>query len=304
MSIKNVSIVGLGALGMLYADHIIRHQGAEAVTFVMDPDRVEKYRDTEYTVNDRVVKFNMVSADQAKPADLLILAVKYTGLASALEVMKTSIDEHTIIMSVMNGISSEEEIAALYGAQRIVYTVAQGMDAMRFGSSLRFTQMGALHIGVAPGTDPSCCAAVRAYFEEIKMPYVYEEDILWRLWFKFMLNVGINQICMVYDTPYGGALDPSTEAYRTLIAAMREVKSIANAKGIALTEADINQCLAVEATLDPQGTPSMGQDRINKKKSEADMFAGKVIALGEELNILVPANRYLYQRVGEIEAAY
>ena len=48
----------------------------------------------------------------------------------------------------------------------------------------------------------------------------------------------------------------------------------------------------------------MGQDRINKKHSEVEMFAGTVIRMGEELGIRVPENKYIYDRVKEIEKEY
>lgn len=73
-------------------------------------------------------------------------------------------------------------------------------------------------------------AAVRAYFDEIDMPYQVDEDIIRRMWGKFMLNVGVNQACMVYETNYGGCM-AAGEAKRTMIAAMREVIAIGQAEG-------------------------------------------------------------------------
>ena len=66
----------------------------------------------------------------------------------------------------------------------------------------------------------------------------------------------------------------------------------------------MNKAVAVLRTLDPQATPSMGQDRLAKRLSEADMFAGTVIELGKKHGVLTPVNSYLYRRVHEIEAEY
>ena len=44
--ITRVSIVGMGALGVLYGDFFARTLGLEQVTFLADRDRVERYRDT------------------------------------------------------------------------------------------------------------------------------------------------------------------------------------------------------------------------------------------------------------------
>ena len=289
--IETVAIVGMGALGLLYGDHIVKTVGQDAVSFVMDKERVEKYQNADFTINGNSAKFQVVATEDATPVDLLIVAVKYTGLKTSLDVMKNCIDENTTIISVLNGISSEEIIGA------------QGMDAMKFGNSLNFTQMGALHIGALSGQDSTHADRVRAYFDEIKMPYVWEEDILYRMWSKFMLNVGVNHTCMVYETNYAGACAKG-DANRTMIAAMREVVAIANAKGIALGEKEINQYVNILKTLSPEGVPSMAQDRINKKASEVEMFAGDVIKIAAQYDIYVPENVFLYDKVAEIESAY
>jgi len=303
MEIKHISIIGMGALGLLYADFISTHYKEGNVSFIMDAERAAKYRNQQFYINKKPVHFNIVTLDEAKPADLVIVAVKYTGLSQAIEDMACAVGPDTIIMSVLNGISSEELLAQKYPIENIVYTVAQGMDAMKFGNSLDFTQMGRLHFGMTDKTNPDAINSIKAFFEKIGMPHILEEDILWRMWFKFMLNVGVNQTCMLYNTTYQGVLTKG-EPNRTLIGAMREVEVIANAKGIKLTETDINNILDIERTLDPNGTPSMGQDRINKKASEVEMFAGKVIELGKELGILVPVNEFIYEGVKEIEKEY
>ena len=301
--ISSVSIIGMGALGLLYGDHIARALGQEAVTYCMDPARAEKYKDTVYTVNEREVPLRRISCTEAAPADLVIVAVKYTGLKEAFSVMAPCIGPDTIILSVLNGISSEDMIAEHFGRKHMIYTVPQGMDAMKFGPALRFTQMGNLHMGI---TDPAAkedLDSVCAFFDEIRMPYILEEDILWRMWFKYMLNVGVNQVCMVYSTSYAGVIHPG-EPHDTLMGAMREVMYIAQAKGIGLDEGDMQTCLDIEATLDPEGIPSMAQDRVNKKASEVEMFAGTVIKMGQELGIPTPVNEWIYQRVHEIESEY
>lgn len=297
------AIVGMGALGLLYGTHIVKHQGMDAVTYVMDRDRLQKYKDAEFSVNGESLRFHMTDAENASPADLLIVAVKYTGLKDALQVMKNCIDEHTVIISVLNGISSEEIIGERYGKQNLVYTVAQGMDAMKFGNRLQYTRMGELHVGVIDGQKEESLDRLTAFFDQIEMPYIKEEDILYRMWSKFMLNVGVNQTCMVYGTTYAGALAKG-EANRTMISAMREVIALANAEGIRLSEKDINQYVGIIRTLNPEGTPSMGQDRINRKHSEVEMFAGTVIRLAQKHGIYVPTNEFLYERVQEIEKEY
>lgn len=303
--IQKTAIIGMGALGMLYASQIIEGLGREAVEFVMDKARVEKYKNETFTVNGIEQDYTLIPVEEAKPVDLVILAVKYPALKAALDCMKNSVGEHTTILSVMNGVTSEKIIAKRYGDERVLYTVAQGMDAMKFGSKLRYTQKGELVLGIKNQEDEQKkrLKRVEEYFSRVGVPYAEDEHILKRMWGKFMLNVGVNQVCMVYQASYGQALEPG-EANRMMIAAMREVRAVAELESVEVTEEDLNFYVNLLKTLDPDGMPSMAQDRINRKLSEVDMFAGNVIELADRYKIQVPANRYLYERVKEIEKEY
>lgn len=301
---QKVSIIGMGALGLLYASIISKNLGKECVDFIMDDERYEKYSGVTYICNGESKQFNLTRAKEATPADFLIVAVKATGLKAAIADMKNAIGDNTIIISVMNGISSEQMIGENYGFKNIIYCVAQGMDAMRFGNKLNYTRSGELRIGITSSGSKEALEKIEAFFEKAGVAYTEEVDIMHRLWGKFMLNVGMNQTCMVYSTTYGGALKAGSKENRTLIAAMREVIAIANAEGIDLSEKDLNQYLEITRTLSQDGMPSMAQDRINKNYSEVEAFAGTVIQIAEKHNIQVPENRFLYDKVKEIEAEY
>jgi len=302
--IQNTLIIGMGALGLLYADIIAKAKGQEAVAFVMDEQRLEKYKDTTFTINGENKQFRMISDKEAKPADLLIVAVKYNGLKPALETMKACVDEHTIIMSVMNGIDSEEIIAEEFGKEHLIYTVAQGMDAMKFGDDLTYTKRGELRIGVIEESQKENLRAVAEFFEEVQMPHTVEDDILKRMWGKFMLNVGVNQTCLAFSTNYAGTLTEGSEENRIFIAAMEEVITLANAYDIPLSQEDLDYYVKIIGTLSPTGVPSMRQDGIAKRYSEVEMFAGTVRRMAAKKNIPTPANDLLYEKIKAIEALY
>ena len=302
--INTVHIVGMGALGLLYGDIIQRHLGAQSVAFVMDPARCKKYADKTYFVNGKETAFRKISCTEAAPCDLLIVAVKDTGLQAALEVMASSVGPDTVIVSVMNGISSEKIIGGRFGMERMIHTVAQGMDAMHFDGRLDYSKPGQLCMGVLAPAKEALLDRVCEFFDRAGMAYTREEDILRRIWGKYMLNVGINQACMVYGTTYGGALEEGGEPLMTMVAAMREVILVANAEGVNLNETDLKQYLHLMTTLAADNMPSMAQDRVNKKPSEVEMFAGTVLKLAEKHGIPAPANAFLRRRVREIEAEY
>lgn len=301
--INSCAIVGMGALGMLYAHIIQEHLGKEAVSFVMDQNRVKKYQNQDFFVNGKPVSFNLCSEEKAEPVDFVIVAVKFTGIESAIPVIKRLVGPETVIISVLNGISSEEVLAEHFGREKIVYSVAQAMDAMKFDNSLKFSREGELRIGVCNGGLKENLDAVVEYFDRSGIHYTVEEDIIRRLWNKFMCNVGINQTCMAYGKTYSQVIAPG-EAHDTWIGAMKEVIKISEAEGINLNQDDLEQWQKVIASLDPNGTPSMGQDRIAKRKSEVELFSGTVMKIAEKHRISVPVNEWLYKQIKLIESEY
>ncbi len=301
--IKSTAIVGMGALGLLFAEQIQSTLGKDAVTFIMDEERWNRHKEEAYQINGEVAEFNVTKVSEMKPVDLLIVATKSTGLESALEVMAPAVGDDTIIISALNGISSEEILANRFGAEHVLGCVAIGMDAMRVGCSVTYCNKGRLQIGALSEGQQKLVECVVRFFEKTGQPYEVKEDILHAMWSKFLLNVGVNQTCMVYSTTYQGILKKG-KARDHMIAAMEEVLKVAQAEGVSLGQEDLQRALDITAGLNPDGYPSMRQDAVAHRASEVELFAGTIIALAEKNSIAVPVNEEYYQIIKEMECEY
>jgi 2-dehydropantoate 2-reductase len=305
MTIRNVTIVGLGALGILYAGSLAGKMPKENLHIVADTGRIKSYREKGILRNGRAMDFQyMLPEETVEPADLILIAVKYEGLENALKAIHNHVGPGTILLSLLNGIRSEEDIAAVYGWDKVLFCVAQGMDAVKEGNALTFTRHGLLCIGdtkAGPASDK--LIAVRDFFEQTGIPYVIDPDMRKRMWGKFMLNVGINQTVAVYEGDYGSVQRPG-EARDVMIAAMREVLPLAAAEGVNLGEEDIEYWLSVVDPLNPAGKPSMRQDTEAKRKTEVELFSGTVLELSKKHGIPAPVNRMLNDKIREMEDGY
>ena len=85
---------------------------------------------------------------------------------------------------------------------------------------------------------------------------------------------------------------------------MGEVVTVANAEGIPLSQADIDHWTGIIDTFPADGETSMRQDGKARRKSEVELFAGTINRLGEKHGVPTPVNRWLYQTVKDMEAAY
>lgn len=303
MIIKKVAIVGMGALGMLYGEAIAKACGNGALRFVMDRERYLRHKGDVYKINGAVQEFVLASADEAEQADLVIVATKYGGLGEALDEMAGLVGPDTVIFSVLNGITSEEKIIERFGDRNVLYCVALGMDAVRKGTELTYEHQGMLKIGCVDEKQRPALEAACAFLDRIGVSYNVDEDIRRALWAKLLLNVGINQTCMVYETSYGGALSGS-ESRKDMVDAMLEVVAVAVAEGVHLTKEDAEESISILSKLTYDGLPSMRQDALAKRPSEVELFAGTVLRLAEKHGLSVPVNRRYYEKIKEIEAGY
>lgn len=304
MEIKTVAIIGLGALGIMYGKHLVDHLGVDAVRIIADHDRIERYKKDGIFCNGEPCAFRYVDAEeQMEPADLLIFAVKYTGLKSAIESAKNQIGKQTIILSVLNGISSEHVIGEAFGFDRLLYCIVAGMDASKVGNELTYKNIGFLSFGEANDERSEKVQALARLFDKVDMPYEIPERMLHKMYSKLMVNTGVNQSTAVFETNYGGIQVPG-KPRDTVIAAMKEVIQVANAEGVDLQESEIAEWLKINDSLNPEGMPSMRQDTLQHRPTEVDLFAGTIRKLGKKHGIPTPVNDFLYDQIRAIETSY
>lgn len=304
MAIKKAAIIGRGAVGLLYGNMIRKNLGLDAAEYVMDDERFARHAGQEVRINGVPCDIPTIPESQAGPVDLVILTVKAPGLSGALDTMERLVGPSTKIMSLLNGVTSEERIAERFGWAHTVVSIAQGMDAVFIGDELTYSHVGEIRFGAATGTEPGVVEDIDEFLTRAGISHVVEPDIRHRLWTKLMMNVGINQTCMAFGGTYGSACVEGSEQNLCFVAAMREALAVARAEGIDVTEADLTQMYEIILGLDPDGMPSMAQDRINRKPTEVEEFSGTIIRLAERHGILVPQNRWLYGRIREIERTY
>lgn len=302
MTIQNVAIIGLGAMGIMYGHHLSKHMKSDNLIIIADDTRIQRYQKDPLYLNGERCHFHYVSPDHAiGPVDLILFTVKFHHLPQAIQAVQSFVGPETILVSALNGIVSETMIGEHFGMEHVVYAVAQGMDPLRVDHRVTYKHMGTLVIGDPKrGPDAPNIKRLAAFFDQVAFPYAIDPNIQKRMWGKFMLNVGVNQTVAVYRGNFG-LVQQDGEARAMMIAAMREVLLLAPKEGIDLSEDDLTYWLAILDTLNPAGKPSLAQDIEAGRPTEVDMFSGTVIALGKKHGVPTPVNEELYRRIKDLE---
>lgn len=233
------SIMSAGAMGAFYASKF-SDMDENCISFIASGERYERLKKEGFVVNNKQYILPVIKPDDTvPPADLVIVAVKNHHLQEAIQDMRNRIGEKTAILSVMNEIDSEERIGAVYGRDKVLYAIAVGIDALREGNSMKYTTQGKLFFGEAENTVlTERVRRIQLLFDRARIVYEMPDDMILILWWKFMINVGINQTSAVMRAPYG-VFQTSHEARELMDSVMREVTAIAEAADIRISGKDI-----------------------------------------------------------------
>lgn len=255
-----------------------------------DKERVERYQNEQITFNGEVCDFRYSdAAKESRPSELMLFAVKYGALETAMEENAHLIGENTVLLSVLNGIRSEEDLGKRFGREKVVHCIAQKMAAMKEKNAAVCTNKGELAIGVLDEGRKENLAAVKDFFDRTGFAYSCPADMRHAMWGKLLCNVGVNQTVSLFEGTYRD-VQQEGEAREMMKAAMRETILVANAEGVALSDKDMADWIAVIDGLNPDGEPSMRQDSKAGRKTEVVLFAGTICELGKKHGIATPVN--------------
>ena len=193
----------------------------------------------------------------------------------------------TLIISLLNGISSEEALAAAFGEEKVPIAMILGIDAVREGNATRYSGTGKIHFGDARNTGGVRRRVTRItrFLEKSGVAFVVPPDMVRSLWYKFMINVGINQASAVLRAPYG-VFQAMPEAKEVMESAMRETVVLFRGPGHGAAGRGRRRLNAPRLrNLAADGKTSMLQDVEARRKTEVNAFPGGDIRLADAAGV-------------------
>ena len=313
MKIQSVAILGAGAVGCYVLWGLADKATANTLQLgvVAEGSRAERLRQKGCTINGQVYHPQVWTPQQAHGVDLLIVALKYGALPGALDSIRTIVSERTVVMSLMNGVDSEELIAAQVGAAHVLPALIK-VASHRTGDGVRFdpeTTIGIIYGELTAPFDSDRVQAVRALFADTGIHFHVTEHIREEIWSKFRLNVCNNLPQAILGAGVGCYRDSvhmkaisdglRKELMANREALRRELEAIAAAKGIDLSKAAAASTHG--STVPPTARYSTLQDLDAGRHTEIDMFSGALMRMGRELGIPTPYNEYTYHMIKALE---
>ena len=296
-AIRTIGILGAGAVGS-YLVMGLSDKFKENLWVIADGARKERLETKGLDINDRHYPLHVKTPAEAHGADLLFVCLKYTQLHDCLPDIEAVVDEHTMVVSLLNGVDSEEIIGQRIGMNHMIYSLIR-IASQRTGNTIHFPipkGYNGIYIGLPD--DPDCrnprLQAIADIFTDTPVTLHLSHDILLDIWDKFGLNVSRNLPQAILGVGIG-AYDDSTYVDAIMRRMRHEVVLVANAKGIPLKEEfQAGKWL-------PSQRYSTLQDLDAHRHTEIDMFSGALVRMGKELGIECPYNEMAYNLIKALE---
>lgn len=298
MELKTVAVIGAGAIGSYFIDGLYDVLG-ENLWVVAEGERRERLLQKGLTVNGNNLTLNVKTSEEAKGADLLIVAVKYGALRGSLPMIQTIVTENTVVLSPLNGVDSEQIIGDAVGDEHVVRSIIK-IASQRVGNEVVYNPdvTQGIFFGETDGKMSDRICAIKALLDRSKVHYILSENINKDIWLKYALNISKNLPQAIIGCGIGAYTDSEHMAY--LSKRMRdEVVAVAAAKGIDISATD-NQA-SKDAPIRPDSRFSTLQDLDAGRPTEIEMFSGTLIRMGKELGVATPFNEFAYHAIKSLE---
>lgn len=307
MKIRKVALLGAGAIGG-YMVWGMQNSLKDNLVTVAEGTRAERLRTEGMKINGEHYDLHVQSAAEASDADLLIVAVKYTGLKDAMaDIVRiagrnsghtVSGNERTMVLSLLNGIDSEELIAEQIGWEPIV-NAYMTIVSHRTGNEIEiYHPEGPDGLWYGDRNTPEkteACEVLEQFFATTRLHTGFVPDILKRQWTKFIRNIAYNLPQAVLGTGLGAYSD-SEHALWYSMRLEEEGRKVAAAYGI-----EIGTLPRGSYRYTPATRYSTLQDLDAKRPTEIDMFCGVLMKKAAEKGIQVPVAECTYHIIKALE---
>ena len=295
-----VAVVGAGAIGCYYGARLV--QAGCHVDFLLrsDYDHVAEHG----------LKITSVDGDFDLPkvrchrqvheigcVDLVIIAWKTTSNHLFQEVVSPLLHEDTQILTLQNGLGSVDELADLFGFQRVYGGLCFVCINRLSPGCIDHSASGLIRVGKYDPDQKGGDASLLADFLTQGGIRCEGVDSLERAqWMKLVWNIPFNGLAIAeggVDTAGLLAMDGMEERIRRI---MHEVQAVAGALGYVIDDLFIEQQIAVTRPMN-QYRPSSMIDYIEGREVEVEAIWSEPMRRAKEVGVLVLEITQLYREI-------
>ena len=295
-----ILIIGAGGVGGYIGAKLIKNDYLD-ITIIARGKHLKAIKQNGLTILDEDKQFNINSyhitedITQNEPYDLVIVATKSYDIIEALESVKSSITDNTILMAIANGVGYKNKIKKYFPKNNIceacIYILS---NITKPGTIKKYGGVFQLFIG-SDEIAPKKLEEIYHIFNNADLKTKISKDIKLQCWRKYLFISAFATMTSFYNASIGEIVKEHECELRDILS---EIIALANKKGINLTSKNLEDSISQAKNKVPyNATTSMLLDFRNRQKSELDALTGYVCMEGDKLDVKIETIKLLYKRL-------
>lgn len=291
---KQIMMVGAGSVGGFFGARLAKSN--LNVSFLLRPRTLAAVHEHGLTIRSATGTFTVRPQTSSDPKelpkpDLIILAVKAYDLDEVLAQIEPVLSENTVILTLQNGIDTEDRIIARLKRDCVVGGVAFIYSKIASPGVIDHYKKGAVSIGELMGHESERLLRIRDLFASADIPCQLSKDIRRSKWEKMCWNCVFNPITVLIDDKVSKALD-HPEMMGVIRQIVGEVSAVAAGMKVPLP-ADMPERVVKWTQEIRDIHTSMYDDWKAGRRTEIGNLNGYIVEQGRVLGIPTPVNEAL-----------
>jgi 2-dehydropantoate 2-reductase len=290
----DIVILGAGAIGSLFGALLSKNN---KVLLVGRTPHITTIRNHGLKITGKTqmhVKIPAVDSIEKSDAspDLLMVTVKSYDTETALREAQSIMHNHTIVLSLQNGLDNIDKIEKVVDRNHILGGVTTHGAFLSKPGVIEHTGKGQTIVGELSGQKTERLTRIVATFTEAGIETGCSTDLMKEMWIKAIINSSINPLTTLLSCTNGYLVEnPVLE--KMVERVCKESTAVAKAHGITLSYQSMVRRTkeVIHATADNYS--SMLQSIQRGKKTEIDSINGIIVKLGKKQGIDVALNEIL-----------
>lgn len=289
-----VLVVGAGSVGGFFGAHMAKHN--PNVSFLLRARTRDVVKQNGLTIRSAGGSFTVrppVASDprELPKPDLIVLGVKAYDLDHVMDQLEPVLTNNTVILTLQNGIDTEDRILARLNRDCVVGGVAYIYSKIAEPGVIDHYKKGAVAIGELMGMESERLLKIRELFASAGISCQLSKDIRRTKWEKMCWNCVFNPITVLIDDRVATALDHS-EMMGVIRQVVGEVAAVAATLKVPLPSDMADRVIKASREIRDIHT-SMYDDWKAGRPTEIDSLNGFVVEQGRKLGIPTPVNEAL-----------
>ena len=297
LRVPKLAIVGKGAIGGLIGFKC--HQLSYNYQHLVKSQSQSLYQLTDITGVSYNLTPNTSSIIKPNQFDLLILPVKAYQVMPVLEQLEAFIQPKHIIVLLHNGMGTIEQVKDKLPNNLLVAATTSYAALKIDANTLIETGLGQTHFGWLGNVDLGLKQLIEPILSALLPPSDWHQDIGLALWNKLAINAVINPLTAIHSLKNGRLAE--LKYSNTISNVCYEIANVMQALGYTTNSLELINHVQKVIAATANNYSSMYQDLKFERHTEIEFINGYVTSKAAELNIQVPHNQCLLEKIRQLE---